>query len=147
VISISFKRAVRREKGKEEKKEENSLHRRKENKKDGTLHTKPTALNTFTSNAFLHSSTLLSPTFFTGSKEPWLIIRLSRRPHRDFATSTAFAARDGSLMSPASTETCSAPYWAWSLSRAARVRETRMSLWEWVRRWWAIAKPMPSERC
>jgi hypothetical protein len=36
----------------------------------GGILTNPTALKTLTSNAFLHSSAVLSATFFTGSKLP-----------------------------------------------------------------------------
>lgn len=89
----------------------NTKNTEQQSKKKKKRHTNPTALNTLIPNASFHSSTLLSPTFFTGSNDPWLITTLSSRPHRDFAKSTAFAASEGSLMSPASTSTRSDPYW------------------------------------
>jgi hypothetical protein len=52
---------------------------------------RPMALNTLMSNAFLHSSAEDSETFFTGSSEPWLIIRLSTRPKLWMAWWTAFS--------------------------------------------------------
>lgn len=96
--------------------------------------TKAIALKTLVSNAILHSSGLESATFFTGSNAPWLTMSPSTRPKRSFATSTAFLEMLKSERSPATTSTLSAPYWSRSWVRADAVRETRTSLWDWLRR-------------